>query len=223
MTGPKGKQLFADGDNYAGRSTLDFGIKPGDRVVDVGGAVHTFSKATHVIDRLDADAQRYGRKLKVGKRKLLEGDVSDVLADLPDNHFDFCYSSHTFEHIDDLPKALTLISAKCRRGFYAVPASDIEFLTTKKHFGHLWLCRLLAGVLHIARRPSYTISDELCVATEEIVGKCPTFHNLFQGRKCRGYRFIWEARHYWEGHIPFEFHENPADIYPQVAFFQEIT
>jgi hypothetical protein len=73
MTNPTGAALFAKGGNYAGRETLDFGIKPGDRVVDVGGAIHTFPYATHVIDRLDTDSHRYGQKLNIGKRKLLEG------------------------------------------------------------------------------------------------------------------------------------------------------
>lgn len=220
MKCPTGAALFAVGGNYAGRETLDFDIKPGDKVVDVGGGVHVFKPATHVIDFNDADAQRYNRKLDVGARELIDGDVCKVLPKFPDNHFDFCYSSHTFEHIDDLPTALDVISAKCKRGYYAVPASDFEFLTTKHHFGHKWLCRLLAGVLHIAKRPPGTVIEELGVAFDTIA-KMPAFKKLFQGRGCRGYRFIWEARHYWEGHIPYEVHDDPADIYPQVAFFQE--
>lgn len=208
--------LFPQGGPYAGLYNIDFNIKPDDLVLDVGSGNKPFPQATHLIDMPDTKNQRHGQELSIGRRELIEGDVCDILGDFPDNHFDFCYSSHTFEHIKDLPLALDLISAKCKRGFYALPGSDFEFFTTENHFGHVNLCRQMGNVLHITKRPANTIINELGriygkIANDNLGG----FHHMWENE----FRFIWEIRHYWEDGISYKVWDNPADLFPQVKYF----
>jgi hypothetical protein len=137
--------LFTNKGQDAGLYQIDFDLKSDDKILDVGGGNKPFPPSTHVIDMATTNAQRHYKPLNIGSRDFFEGDVCEVLQKFPDNYFDFCYSSHTFEHITDLAKALELISKKCKRGFYALPGSDLEFITAKKHFGHVNLCRQVGG------------------------------------------------------------------------------
>lgn len=208
--------LFLGNGQYAGLYNIDFDIKDGDKVLDVGSGNKPFPQATHLIDMPDTKGQRHGKDLKIDGRTLIEGDVCDVLGDFPDKHFDFCYSSHTFEHIKDLPKALELISAKCKRGFYALPGSDFEFLTTEDHFGHVNLCRQIGNTLHIAKRLPSTVIDRLGkiygkIANANLDGFLDMWENEF--------RFIWEIRHYWEDGINYAVYGNPIDLFPQIKYF----
>jgi len=210
--------LFPGGGQYAGLYNIDFGIKDGDRVLDVGSGNKPFPQATHLIDMPNTSHQRHNASLVVGNRKLIEGDVCDVLKDFPDKYFDFCYSSHTFEHIENLPLALDLISAKCRRGFYALPGSDFEFFTTEDHFNHVNLCRQIGHTLHTTKRPPNTVIDKFGKIYGEIAKiNFGGFHDMWENE----YRFIWEIRHYWEGQISYIVWNNPAELFPQVKYFHK--
>ena len=216
------KNLFSNKGPYSGLYQIDFDLKPGDNVLDVGGGNKPFPRSTHVIDMpgSDNEKQRHFKKLNIGDRKFIEGDASEVLSDFPDDYFDFCYSSHTFEHIENLQKAIDLISAKCKRGFYALPGSDLEFLTTKKHFGHVNLCRQIGNVLHFCQRPSHSVIDELSHLWEEFF-HYPPFNKLFEGHGCRGFRFVWEIRHYWEDKIEYKFYPHGEELFPQLKYFEK--
>jgi hypothetical protein len=213
-------KLFTGDGRYAGLFHLDFGIGPDDVVVDIGGGDRPHPRATHVIDMPDTNAQRHGRGLTIGDRILYEGDAATVLSRLSDNYFDFCYSSHTFEHIEDLPAAIEQINRTCKRGFFALPGSDFEFMTAKSHFGHVNLCRLINGVLHITKRPQGTINDRMAKLFEEKLFRDPVFNSLWEGHGQRGLRHIWEVRRYWEGSIPYTYHEDPKEIFPQLEYFE---
>ena len=60
--------LFAKG-IYGGRWNLNFSVSPTDRVLDLGGGVNVYPYATDVIDKIDANEQRYNNELKIGERK----------------------------------------------------------------------------------------------------------------------------------------------------------
>ena len=209
--------LFPGGIPYAGLYNIDFGLKQGDKILDVGSGNKPFPAATHLIDMPDTNAQRHNKALVVGDKKLIEGDVCVVLGAFPDNYFDFCYSSHTFEHIKNLPLALDLISAKCKRGFYALPGSDFEFFTAQDHYGHINLCRQIGNVLHLTKRPPNTIIDQFGKIYEEIASaNTGGFYRLWE----EDYRFIWEIRHYWENQIEYKYYEQPEGLFPQVKYFR---
>ena len=209
--------LFPQGGPYAGLYNIDFKIKSGDKVLDVGSGNKPFPQATHLIDMYDTEEQRHGVELVIGDRELIEGDVCDVLKLYPDNHFDFCYSSHTFEHIKDLPLALDLISKKCKRGFYALPGSDFELFTALEHYGHVNLCRQTNGELHITKRPSNTVIENFGRIYEDIANaNFLNFRDLWEN----DYRFIWEIRHYWEDKIKYRYYGKPEELFNQVRFFE---
>ncbi len=212
--------LFPRGGAYAGLYNIDFKIRVGDKVLDVGSGNNPYPLATHLIDMPDTQKQRHNADLVVGDKELIEGDVCSVLQNFPDNHFDFCYSSHTFEHIKDLPRALDLISAKCKRGFYALPGSDFEFFTAENHFGHVNLCRQIGDVLHTAKRPPNTVIDKFGKIYGRIVqqshGVNGGFHDMWENE----FRFIWEIRHYWEDRIQYKVYEKPEELFPQIKYFR---
>jgi len=212
-------ELFSDKGPYSGRWQIDFGLSPGDKVVDIGGATRTFPPSTHVIDLLDNSKERYGCGLEIGNRIFMAGDVCDVLKGVEDDYFDFCYSAHTFEHIEDLPAALELISRKCKRGYYAFPGYEFELMQSQRKFGHKWLCEIVGGVLRIVRRPQNTVFEEMGKAMEIIMAN-PRFKNVWEGHGCRGFRFLWEIRHYWEGHIEYEVFSDPVELFPQLAYME---
>ena len=209
--------LFPGGSQYAGLHKIDFGFSEGDKILDVGSGNKPFPAATHLIDMPDTDAQRHSQALVVGDRELIEGDVCKVLRCFSDNYFDFCYSSHTFEHIENLPLALDLISAKCKRGFYALPGSDFEFFTALDRYGHVNLCRQIGNVLHITKRPSNTVINRLGELYEKMAKtNVDGFHQMWE----EDYRFIWEIRHYWKDQIEYKVYGKPEGLFPQVKYFR---
>lgn len=214
-------KLFTDSGRYAGLYEIDFNIQRSDSVLDVGGGNRPFPESTHVIDMASTNAQRHFRPLNIGDREFIEGPAHEALAEYPDNHFDFCYSSHTFEHVHELEETLNQISRTCKRGFYALPGSDLEFITAKKHFGHVNLCRQIGDVLHFCNRPPNTIIEQMAIMWEKLF-QHPLFNKLFEGHGCRGFRFIWEIRHYWEDEIKYKFYENGEELFPQLQYFDEI-
>jgi len=44
------------------------------------------------------------------------------------------------------------------------------------------------------------------------------FLDLWGGHGCRGYSFLWEIRHYWEGGIEFKEYDDPVELFPQLAY-----
>ena len=214
-------KLFTNNGQYAGLHQIDFGLKLGDSVLDVGGGNKPFPQSTHVIDMENTKAQRHFKPLNIGDREFIEGDVCKILEPYPENHWDFCYCSHTFEHIEDLETAIKQISKTCKRGFYALPGSDLEFITAKKHFGHVNLCRQIGDMLHFCKRPPNTIIEPMAKMWEGLF-QHPPFNKLFEGHGCRGFRFVWEIRHYWEDEIKYKFYENGEELFPQLQYFDEI-
>lgn len=214
-------KLFTNAGRYAGLNQIDFQIMPGDRVVDVGAGHRPFHSATHLIDIPQNDEQRHFQPINTTGKVFLSGPADRVLRSFPGKFFDFCYSSHTFEHIQNLPDTIEEINRTCKRGFFALPGSDFEFLTAKSHFGHSNLCRLIGGVLHIARRPPHTVIDAFGELFEAKLFEDTKFNELWEGHGCKGYRFIWEIRHYWEERIEYKVC-NPYELFPQLQYFDEL-
>ena len=207
--------LFPGNGKYCGLHNIDFKLNSGDKVLDVGGGNKPFIHANYVCDFIDKKEQRHFQELKIGDRFFLEGDVCEILQHFPDKYFDFIYTNHTLEHIENLPKALELFSQKGKRGFNAFPGSDFEFFTTQKHFGHVNLLRVINQTIHISKRPENSIIQEFGLIYNQLF-QTQYFNQLWE----EDYRFIWECRHYWENEINFIVHNDTKLLYPQTEFFK---
>lgn len=211
-------KLFRNDGQYSGLSNIEFNIKEGDKVLDIGGGNKPFNKATHLIDMIDADKQRHGKGLKIpGHVEFHEGDATVVLEKFPNDYFDFVYMNHVAEHIDNLPKLIDIINLKCRRGFIASPASDFEFFTAAPHYHHVNLLRYINGVLHIAKRPQQTIIKEFAQIYESLWHNNQEFKQLWENT----YRHIWECRILWEKPLKYIYYQDPCQLYPQLEFFEK--
>lgn len=114
-----------------------FGIKKGDRVLDVGGAGNPFSRADVVCDlTFGSSAQRSGAPpaLREGVT-YVEARVEDLPFD--DSAFDFVYCTQVLEHVADPIAACRELSRVARRGFIEVPSRQSEMLHGNP--SHRWL------------------------------------------------------------------------------------
>lgn len=123
--------------NYQ-RRYVNFDIKPGSRVLDIGSGGEPFPYANFLMDRYPGKTQHRYNKLKTNNLPFSVGD----LLDLPykDKSFDFVYCAHVLEHVEDPAKALDEILRVGKRGYIEVPTrlSDIVFNFARlKHF-HKW-------------------------------------------------------------------------------------
>jgi predicted SAM-dependent methyltransferase len=196
---------------YAGRDLLDYGIKEGDKVLDIGGGVHPFAYATHILDSLDEefDKQRYGAKVDLEDHQTLIEGTTDDLVNFKDNEFDFIYTSHTLEHVVNLPKALEEISRVGNRGFVAVPHYLYDLWSVKEETGHKWFCDYRDDVLLIRERDQRDFVDYIAHEWEKVMwgedwDKTEKWRRMWEGHFCIGTRIMWEIRFFWYDYIDYK-------------------
>lgn len=113
------------------------GIRPGDRVLEVGGAGNPFPRADVVCDlTFGSCAQRNGAP------GIFRPDVTYVEApaeSLPfaDREFDFVWCTQVLEHVRDPAAACRELSRVARRGFVEVPSRFGELLNGNPT--HRWI------------------------------------------------------------------------------------
>ena len=115
---------------------IDFGLKPGDRVLDVGAGSDPFPHATHLADLfLEACEHRHSGVVTDARPFTL----ATVLAlPFPDKYFDFVYCVHTLEHVDDPLQACRELMRVGRRGYIETPTLAKDMLFSWAKGQHLW-------------------------------------------------------------------------------------
>jgi MoaA/NifB/PqqE/SkfB family radical SAM enzyme/SAM-dependent methyltransferase len=118
----------------------DFGILPGDKVLDIGSGNNPFVLATHLADITTSD-DAYGRadvpfKYVDGKPVY---EVNLESTNFHDKEFDFVYCSHVLEHVENPAKACDELMRIAKRGYLETPtvSKDI-WLNTAKISNHIW-------------------------------------------------------------------------------------
>jgi len=192
---------------------IDFGIRPGQKVLDLGGGHKPHPKATHVIDVKGNEQQRGYRPLLIKEKiKYLLNGAPDEFLQIEDNYFDFIYSSHCLEHVIDLEETIKQITRTCKRGFFSFPGSDFDFMMSWEHGGHIHALRESNGKILWCNKSRWF--DDLAYQFQEKMYKPKHHLSLMEN----DYRYLWECRYYWEGKPLFE--QVPANqIYPQMKYF----
>jgi hypothetical protein len=191
---------------YSGLALLDFGISEDEYVLDVGGGNKPFPRANVVVERYLKDSSQRGDKevVSLPGQKLVIADASAL--PFKDNEFDFIYTSHTLEHVDDLPSAIEELSRVGKRGYCALPLGEYSPYTDVAGQGHKWMCRYENGVFYVRRKEKWEYCYDLGryheflhVNNMVLKGVAPYLF-LFEQK----YRYVWEIRFVWKDKVRYE-------------------
>lgn len=113
-----------------------FGIRRGDKVLDVGCGARPFIFATHLADvSLSDNTQRFGGSVPPTHLPFYECSVERM--PFKDREFDFVYCSHVMEHVDNPAAACHEIMRVGKRGYIECPRSWVEYAFHSS--AHRWL------------------------------------------------------------------------------------
>jgi radical SAM superfamily enzyme YgiQ (UPF0313 family)/ubiquinone/menaquinone biosynthesis C-methylase UbiE len=128
---------------------FDFGIRPSDRVLDIGSGNLPFPYATHLADfsLSDGNVGRAGEAFKLIEGKAVyECDIEDL--PFSDKEFDFVYCSHVLEHVNDPQKACSELMRVAKRGYIETPTRGKDlWLNTAEISNHKWAVEFLHGLI----------------------------------------------------------------------------
>ena len=128
---------------------FDFGIKPTDKVLDVGSGHAPFPLATHLAD-LELSEGWTGR----GGAPFKHIDGKPVyqcnIESLPfgDKEFDFVYCSHVLEHVDNPEIACRELMRVAKRGYIETPTRGKDlWMDAARQSNHKWAIEEFNGAL----------------------------------------------------------------------------
>jgi len=159
-------QAMPDKSRYAQYQSryFDFGIKPGDKVLDMGSGHIPFPLATHLaaIALEDHSVGRAGVPFKhVDGKPVYECSVEKT--PFGDKEFDFVYCSHVLEHVKNPEAACRELMRIGKRGYIECPSRGKDtFFAIASLSNHLWAVECVNGVLGFTE---YTDTDKLGVET----------------------------------------------------------
>jgi SAM-dependent methyltransferase len=124
------------------------GIKPTDRVLDVGGGHAPLPRANTIVDfNLKGGVDRDSIEAPIDNR-WIAGDIHAL--PFKNKSFDFVYCSHVLEHTEDPRLACEELMRIAQRGYIETPRKLTEML--HGHPTHRWLIDVIDNVLVFERR-----------------------------------------------------------------------
>ena len=132
----------------------DFGIKEGDKVLDVGYGDRSFPLATHAIDPIEDDKEKFYRFYPL---QVLEGvkyyQMFIERTTFQDKYFDFVYCSHILDYLDKPEIACKELIRIGKAGYIETPTRFNEILFGQP--SHQWIVENIGGKLVFQRKKSY--------------------------------------------------------------------
>ena len=176
------------------------GIRPTDRVLDIGGGAAPFARADVVVEANPDDGSHRGGRAAVVDRRTVQARAEDL--PFPDRHFDFVLSRQVFEHVDDPAAACRELMRVGRRGFLEMPAKAYDVLSGPNP-GHQWFVSVVDGVLVFERRRFIRHpfgQPGLGALANSAEGQFLLHCQL---------RNVTNVQFYWEDEFAFEVHDDP--------------
>ena len=211
---------------YGGRDVLDYGIRDGEKVLDIGGGVNPFIHATHILDSTndEFDAQRYNAELRLKEGTIFLNGTTNDLPNYKDNEFDFIYTSHTLEHVENLPESLDEISRVGKRGFVAVPHYWYDMWAVDSNSGHKWFCGFRDNIFLLRARTKYDFITYIAEEWGSLLwgedwAKTEFWRRIWDSHYCIGTRTFWEIRFFWYDQIDYKVDNT---MFYQLDVFREM-
>ena len=176
----------------------NFGIRLGDKVLDVGCGAAPHPRATHLADRSFVDhSERFNLPIRTGGRPFFECSVEAM--PFAEKEFDFVYCSHVLEHVADPAAACRELMRVGRRGYIECPRSWLEFVLGSND--HRWLVDHECDTL-IFREKLQEEYQDLLGMRFRILGwfRNPKFVQYFASP---GVRSVANVEFYWEDAFVF--------------------
>ncbi|MFX0200139.1 MAG: methyltransferase domain-containing protein, partial [Candidatus Hodarchaeota archaeon] len=135
-------QLIPERDRYLFYQSrfFNFGIKPTDKVLDIGSGNVPFQLATHLAD-ITIEDDNYGRAgvpfKNIDGKPFFECNIENL--PFKDKEFDFVYCSHVLEHVTNPEKACDELTRIAKRGYIETPKPSKDlWLNNAKVSHHRW-------------------------------------------------------------------------------------
>lgn len=185
-----------------------YGIGRRDLVLDVGSGGHPFIRADILCDRFLFDnAERQRQEPAIIDRPFVVADATRL--PFRDRAFDFSYSSHLLEHLDEPSQHLQELQRVSRRGVIITPSEAWERIYPID--AHRWVVNHVDSTLALREKPSR--------AFDPVVADI--FHNRLEPYGLHGlqyflsyFRHVFEVHYRWDAHIRFAVERLPAGTGP---------
>ncbi len=188
---------------------VNFNIKEGAKVLDIGSGGSPFPFATQLVDKFPQKTHHRYEKFDTKGLPFVQADVEDL--PFEDKSFDYVYCSHVLEHTNNPAKALNEIQRVGKRGFIEVPTkmSDTIFNYTRlKHF-HRWYINKVGSKLVFIE---YGEDEQRDTEDQEFLFMTHSlFTNSFK-RLFRKHRDLFSVLYTWENKIEFIVINNDGTI-----------
>jgi SAM-dependent methyltransferase len=115
---------------------VNFDIKPGESVLDIGSGGYPFPYATVLADLFLGDSKHRHEPLRTDNKVFVQADISEL--PFADKSFDFVYCSHVLEHVDDPIRACREIIRVGKRGYIETPTFGKDVLFAWAKDMHKW-------------------------------------------------------------------------------------